>query len=72
MSQFGSASDRLRNGHLDIRRRRLLLHCWHRGTQEIDLLRGSFAETCLGGGTFDGASWNSRRFLVSAAVKLQT
>ena len=48
MSQFGSASDGLRNGHLDIRRRRLLLHCWHRGTQEIDLLRGSFAETCLG------------------------
>ena len=48
MSQFGSASDGLRNGHLDIRRRRLLLHCWHRGTQEIELLRGSFAETCLG------------------------
>jgi succinate dehydrogenase flavin-adding protein (antitoxin of CptAB toxin-antitoxin module) len=48
MSFPGSVFDGLRKGHLDIRRRRLLLHCWHRGTQEIDLLRGSFAETCLG------------------------
>ena len=47
MSQFGT-SDGLRNGHLDIRRRRLLLHCWHGGPQEIDVLRGSFAETRLG------------------------
>ena len=70
MSFPGSVFDGLRNGHLDIRRRRLLLHRWHRGMQEIELLHGSFAQTCLR--TFDGAGWSSRRFLVSAAVKLQT
>jgi antitoxin CptB len=30
--------------HLDLRRRRLLFRCWHRGTQESDLVLGSFAE----------------------------
>ncbi len=30
--------------HPDIRRRRLLFRCWHRGTQESDLILGSFAE----------------------------
>ena len=49
MSQLGSASDGLRHDHPEIRRRRLLFRCWHRGTQEIDLLLGSFAETSLGG-----------------------
>jgi len=33
----------------DIRRRRLLFRSWHRGTQESDLLLGSFADTCLAG-----------------------
>jgi antitoxin CptB len=33
--------------HLDVRRRRLEFRCWHRGTQEIDLVLGSFAETIL-------------------------
>jgi len=70
MSQFGSASEGLRNGHLDIRRRRFLLQCWHRGSQEIDFLRGSSPRPVSG--TFDGASWSSRRFLASAAVELQT
>jgi len=32
---------------LDFRRRRLQFRCWHRGTQEIDLVLGSFAETFL-------------------------
>jgi antitoxin CptB len=38
-------------GRLDIdtRRRRLLFRCWHRGTQEIDLIFGPFAERCLPG-----------------------
>jgi antitoxin CptB len=31
----------------DIRRRRLLFRCWHRGTLESDLLLGSFADACL-------------------------
>ena len=33
----------------DHRRRRLLFRCWHRGTQEIDLILGSFAEASLTG-----------------------
>ena len=49
MSEFGSASDGLQKDHPDIRRRRLLFRCWHRGTQEIDLLLGSFAEASLAG-----------------------
>ena len=53
MSQLASASDGLPKDHPDVRRRRLLFRCWHRGTQEIDLLLGSFAETSLAG--FDGA-----------------
>ena len=53
MSQLSSASPALRNEHPDIRRRRLLFRCWHRGTQESDLILGSFAETCLTG--FDTA-----------------
>jgi len=36
-----SASPR---GVCDIRCRRLLFRCWHRGTQEIDLIFGAFAE----------------------------
>lgn len=48
-----SASDGLRNDDLDIRRKRLLFRSWHRGTQQIDLIFGSFAESSLAG--FDGA-----------------
>ena len=33
--------------NLDIRRRRLLFRSWHRGTQETDLLLGTFADACL-------------------------
>ncbi|SED23150.1 succinate dehydrogenase assembly factor 2 [Bradyrhizobium erythrophlei] len=33
--------------HPDIRGRRLLFRCWHRGTQESDLILGSFAERSL-------------------------
>ena len=32
---------------LDIRRKRLLFRSWRRGTREIDLLLGSFAEAHL-------------------------
>jgi antitoxin CptB len=38
--------------HPDVRRRRLLFRCWHRGTQESDLILGSFAEDSLE--TLDG------------------
>ena len=33
--------------HPDIRRRRLLFRCWHRGTQESDLILGPFADGSL-------------------------
>ena len=36
-----------------VRRKRLLFRCWHRGTQEGDLILGSFAETFLA--SFDSA-----------------
>jgi antitoxin CptB len=32
------------SGGLDERRRRLLFHCWHRGTREMDLILGRFAD----------------------------
>jgi antitoxin CptB len=32
---------------LDERRRRLLYRAWHRGTREMDLLMGRFAESCV-------------------------
>jgi antitoxin CptB len=37
------------NHGTELRRKRLLFHCWHRGTQEIDLIFGTFAETALTG-----------------------
>ena len=58
MSQLGSASDDLRNDHPEIRRRRLLFRCWYRGTQESDLLLGSFADTSLDGLT--APNWGGR------------
>ena len=33
---------------LDPRRRRLLYRAWHRGTQEMDLIMGPFADTVIG------------------------
>lgn len=33
--------------HPDLRCRRLLFRCWHRGTQESDLILGPFAEDSL-------------------------
>jgi antitoxin CptB len=33
---------------LDPRRRRLLFHAWHRGTREMDLLMGRFADAEIG------------------------
>ena len=29
---------------MDKRRRRLLFRCWHRGTKEVDILLGGFAD----------------------------
>jgi len=34
-----------RSSHgLDARRKRLLFRCWHRGTRELDLILGRFAD----------------------------
>lgn len=33
---------------LDVRRRRILFRAWHRGTREMDLLMGQFANAELG------------------------
>jgi antitoxin CptB len=33
----------------NVHRNRLLFKSWHRGTQESDLLLGSFADSCLTG-----------------------
>jgi antitoxin CptB len=39
----------LQGDNAEIRRQRLLFRCWHRGTQEIDLIFGRFAENSLTG-----------------------
>jgi succinate dehydrogenase flavin-adding protein (antitoxin of CptAB toxin-antitoxin module) len=49
MSGLGSAFDGLRHEPSHLRRKRLLSRCWHRGTQESDLILGSFAKTSLTG-----------------------
>jgi antitoxin CptB len=38
---------------LDVLRRKLRFRAWHRGTQEADLLIGTFADQCLPGFTAD-------------------
>lgn len=32
---------------LDVRRKKLKFHCWHRGTREMDLVLGRFADDRL-------------------------
>jgi antitoxin CptB len=32
---------------LDVRRKKLLFRCWHRGTREMDLIMGRFAENSI-------------------------
>ena len=41
------ASDGSKSDHQDVRRRRLQFRCWHRGTQESDLILGKFADIHL-------------------------
>jgi antitoxin CptB len=38
---------------LDVRRKRLLFRCWHRGTREMDLILGRFADAEIGALTDD-------------------
>jgi antitoxin CptB len=37
------------SGDLDDRRKRLLFRCWHRGTREMDLVLGRFADAEIAG-----------------------
>ena len=47
MSSFSGTANSSRGDCSDLRRRRLLFRSWHRGTQETDLILGSFAEISL-------------------------
>ncbi len=49
----------------DIRHRWFLFRSWHRGTQEVDLIFGSFAETFLTG--FDTAQLDQFEALLDCA-----
>ena len=42
-----STGTNLSSEGLDLRRRRLLFRCWHRGIREMDLVLGRFADTHL-------------------------
>jgi antitoxin CptB len=39
----------LTSADLDVRRRKILFRAWHRGTREMDLLMGRFADAALAG-----------------------
>ena len=41
------------SGGLDERRKRLLFRCWHRGTREMDLILGRFADINIASFTDD-------------------
>jgi succinate dehydrogenase flavin-adding protein (antitoxin of CptAB toxin-antitoxin module) len=45
----GTVSGHREGDDFDLRCRRLLFRCWHRGTQESDLILGPFAEMALAG-----------------------
>ena len=49
MHTFDSNQSPSRCDQSNIHRARLLFRSWHRGTQESDLLLGSFADNCLAG-----------------------
>lgn len=36
------------DAHTSVRRRRLVFRAWHRGTREMDLIMGRFADACAG------------------------
>jgi antitoxin CptB len=46
MEKHMTGSTRSSDG-LDERRKRLLFRCWHRGTREMDLILGRFADAAI-------------------------
>jgi antitoxin CptB len=53
------------SGGLDDRRKRLLFRCWHRGTREMDLILGRFADAEIAGLTDDELAQLERLIEVS-------
>jgi antitoxin CptB len=55
-----------RSSHgLDDRRKRLLYRCWHRGTREMDLILGRFADAHVG--VLDDAGLDELERLIAAS-----
>jgi len=50
---------------LDVRRKRLRFRAWHRGTREMDLLLGRFADAEIGG--FDDRTLSTFEALLEVA-----
>jgi antitoxin CptB len=48
MTEFAHAGA-IQSCDREVRQKRLRYLCWHRGTQEVDLIFGSFAERFLNG-----------------------
>src|SRR5262245_6214065 len=46
-SEAGTRMTERTSDGLDLRRRKLLFRCWHRGTREMDLIMGRFADSAL-------------------------
>ncbi len=44
MSDHPSATNDNETGGRDVRRKKILFRCWHRGMKEMDLLLGGFAD----------------------------
>ena len=65
MSSFSGTANSSRGDCSDLRRRRLLFRSWHRGTQETDLILGSFAEISLA--AFDTAQLDRFEALLDCA-----
>ena len=65
MNSLSSTADGSRDDRSDVRRTRLLFRSWHRGTQETDLILGSFAEISLA--TFDTAQLDRFEALLDCA-----
>jgi antitoxin CptB len=49
MGQADMTGSTRSSGGLDDRRKRLLFRCWHRGTREMDLILGRFADVEIAG-----------------------
>jgi Flavinator of succinate dehydrogenase len=67
MSNLHTISGHLQNNS-DIRRRRLLFRSWHRGTQESDLILGSFANSSLT--SFDSTQLDRFKALLDCLTRI--